>query len=65
MANLFVLNLKGNPMGNKGIAALVDAIGKGSLASIKSITLGGIHITETGKKAMRDAAAARGFTAFV
>lgn len=61
MCNMQVLNLYGNKIGDPGITALADALGKGALASVSLIDLDNNKATEAGKKAMRDVAQTRGF----
>ena len=69
MCNMQELNLDYNKIGDVGLQAFADALGKGALAPGAYISLaeglGGNSATETGKQAMRDAAKARGLSVYV
>ena len=56
-----VLGLSGNQIGDAGLSALAEAVGKRALASVSFIDLDHNKASEAGKKAMRDVAQTRGF----
>ena len=67
MCNMQALYLNDNTIGNAGLSALAEAVGKGALAPGASVFLSGNNATETGKQAMRDcdAAKARGLIVYL
>ena len=54
-----------NEIGDAGLQALADALGKGALAPGARVFLSGNNATETGKQAMRDCDAAKACGIFV
>jgi hypothetical protein len=55
MCNMQVLSLKGNKIGDPGITALADALGKGALASLETLNLGRNQVGDTGLSALASA----------
>ena len=48
MCNMQVLGLNNNKIGNPGLAALADAVGKGALAQLTTLRLGRNQIGDAG-----------------
>ena len=62
LAQLTLLGLANNKIGDSGVKALADAVSSGALAPGANVFLSHNSATETGKQAMRDAAKARGLS---
>ena len=57
MCNMQVLHLHRNQIGDAGLSALAEAVGKGALPALKILTLGGNYIGDVGLTALADACA--------
>ena len=61
MCHMQTLFLNDNKIGDQGMVKFSEALEKGAMDKVTYINLDHNQATETGKKAMRDVAKARGF----